>query len=514
MRLAEIASRRVKASGRKLAFIGLLSALSIAGALHFGFNVPSHAQTASPAGANACAGMILAANQSQPQALALQPIVPNQFSPVTDQIGADCMAWQTFIALNWAADRNNPGRPDPAAPPSSFGAPGSPAPTVWESFFRADQLFTGPQVGWNSPRPDIKQLVRVGKQTNTVRFQPQLSSIDQASGPVWLTNRWGQLVFYEVLVNQDAFEFIAANNLTSAAGQLACAQQAGANNRGGFALPAGGGGGNQDTNCAGTAVSYGQNLGAIEIKAAWTPLPADGSLNTRFKTARANLTLPNGSAVSATVGLVGLHIIHKVPGAPQFLWATFEHIDNSPDDLGGGRVAAPNLPPNPNNPLPRNGYTFFDPNCPSTRNCTPNQPPVCIPVSPTTPTVCSNYATPIQVTRVTPVDQVANSITGAAWGLMPSQSVFNYYRLINVMWGTNPVTVPPQSVTPLPDGNISPSPNVGIVANTTLETYVQRTDNCMMCHKKAAISYFPNPNSPTPSFASNYSFIYSIFTSK
>jgi hypothetical protein len=61
-----------------------------------------------------------------------------------------------------------------------------------------------------------------------------------------------------------------------------------------------------------------------------------------------SLTDPNGNTTQATVGLVGLHIIHKYPGAAQFVWATFEQIDNSPDDNNGGTATWPALPPNPN----------------------------------------------------------------------------------------------------------------------------------------------------------------------
>jgi hypothetical protein len=42
------------------------------------------------------------------------------------------------------------------------------------------------------------------------------------------------------------------------------------------------------------------------------------------------------------VALVGLHIVHRTPSAPQWVWATFEHKDNAPwiDELSTGTHAA------------------------------------------------------------------------------------------------------------------------------------------------------------------------------
>ncbi|MBM0514115.1 hypothetical protein, partial [Aeromonas hydrophila] len=57
-----------------------------------------------------------------------------------------------------------------------------------------------------------------------------LSDIYQAgSGHHWLTNARGDLTYYEIMMNRDEYEFITTQkfDLTSAAGQLACASQPG-----------------------------------------------------------------------------------------------------------------------------------------------------------------------------------------------------------------------------------------------------------------------------------------------
>src|SRR6202044_2411080 len=68
---------------------------------------------------------------------------------------------------------------------------------------------------------------------------------------------------------------------------------------------------------------------------------------------------PGGPPVErkVNVGLVGMHIGHKSATSPQWIWSTFEQVDNLDVDT----VAHPKLHP-----------SFTDPNCPF---CTVNQQP-------------------------------------------------------------------------------------------------------------------------------------------
>ena len=422
-------------------------------------------------GALACCGIGPSLAQSPCDGLGVQPVtlspvMPLNFTPFVQQIGADCLAWQEFIYLNWQADPKRPGYPDASAPPSRFGTPGDTSATVWQSYLDAATVFRPTTAAltarWDAPRPAMLALSQISKVDG---ITVDIDSTTQASGG-WLTDQRGGLTYYQILMNQDEFQFVTTNvfkggNLTTASGQLACATQPGKSGNGGFNLPGGSGGqsvGASDTDCTGTAATYGQNMGAIEIKASWVALPANGALNYRYKTAIAQLTDPYGKTTQATVGLVGLHIIHKYPGAPQFVWATFEQIDNSPDDNNGATPTWPQLPPNKNQ-KPSPGYTFYNPSCvPSQdsvyqcqRNLQPSKP--CKPPKPG----CQPYSAPGQVTRIAPVDSVANSVTGYAWTLLPANSVFNYYRLIDVQWPNAPSPVPPQSKTPLSGGDIQPA---------------------------------------------------------
>lgn len=485
----------------------------------------------------------------------LSPVIPTSFTGLAkSQIGANCLAWQEFIALNWPADPMKPGEPDPGASAADFGSPGELRPTVWESYLDVATVFNHSLLAiepadqgslqraarrfWNRPRNAVKPLNQL---SHLGDIALQLTNYQQAKGG-WLTDQRSNLTYYEIRLNQDEYEFITTNvfdgqDLTTFAGQKACATQPGLNGRGGFNLPAGNHAGNQDTDCRGNAASYGQNLGSIELKASWIPLPEDGSLNERYKIARAEVVDPEGNKQVVTVGLVGLHIIHKLPGAPQFTWATFEQIDNSPDDQNG-LPTAPVLPPNPNQ-KPRSGYAFFNPACSASADrperCLPNRSPG-LPCSAKTRagSECSDYSEPIQVTRMVPVGSDANSVTAYAWSLMPADSVFNYYRLIDVQWPNQPTAVKPGTLTAnMPGGDITPSPQSRIVANTTMETYVQTTAACMSCHQAApiaqpqqqarllqngvrkrivSITQVPTLQSPVP--AADYSFIFAAHTVK
>lgn len=513
-----------------------LRTLVLAAALFaFARGGPALAQPTDP---NPCGA--IGVTQVQPKAT-----LPTYFSAASkNQIAADCFAWQEFIYLNWKADPNDPGTPDSNTQWSSFGMPGDTSATVWESFLSASQAFTQSAAraksAWQDRRPTTKMLFNVSKLGDAV-----LDNIGQAGNGKWITDQRGVPALYEILLNKDEYAYITTNvfddsDLTTFAGQRACASQQGQNGRGGFNLPAGNAQGNTDVDCKGNVTTYGQGVGAIEIKAAWVALPSDGSLNYRYKTAFAEYTLPGGKPVQATMGLVGLHIIHKVPGANQFVWATFEQIDNDPDDNNGNPVA-PTLPRNPNqNPSP--GYTFFNPNCnPQTDiyyRCKPNTPPgdACPIGKPPTPD-CFPYSALMQITRITPVDSQANSVTDYAWRILPADSVFNYYRLIDVQWPNSPQPVPPQSTVPLSTGDITPASASHIVANTTLETYLQTQKSCMDCHQSARIG---NPSqqitakiagrrvrrvlvaSPkgrmgatdNPDYASDYSFVFTVETNR
>jgi len=471
----------------------------------------------------------------------LDPVMPNSFDK--SEVGLDCFAWQSFVALNWKADPSNPGYPDPKSTAATFGMPDDQTPKVWETYLEAATVFgNGLKGQWKSKRPAVKMLTRISKTGDL-----DLSDITQAGGGHhWLTNQRGDITYYEVMMNRDEYEFITEQkfDLTTAAGQLACATQPGRHIsdshppggplRGGLTMPEGQFPGWNDTDCEGNVKAYGDHVGAMEIKAAWTPLPADHSLDSRYVTSVAMITDPStGAQRQVTVGLVGLHIARKRVANHQWAWATFEHIDNSPDEGPNGAVTDPVLPANPNI-VPRTGFTFFGAGCDPAKSpygCVHNAAPTWCPPAVGSTCVPSPYNAPMQITRLNPVGSAANSVTAWFWSLMPAKSVFNYYRLINVQWPTNPGDpMGPKQTVPLPMGTPMPQGAAGgtnqILSNTTLESFQQSSAACMDCHVYAQIASPPTlATTPgglrklvkpvaggTPVYSSDYSFIFATET--
>src|ERR1041385_461559 len=82
------------------------------------------------------------------------PTIPPD-SRGTNQNAFNNLAWQQFIALNWVADPNSPGQPDPSVSPSAFGTQGDTRPLVWETFKEASEVFqpnAQTPSPWTAPR--------------------------------------------------------------------------------------------------------------------------------------------------------------------------------------------------------------------------------------------------------------------------------------------------------------------------------------------------------------------------
>jgi len=174
--------------------------------------------------------------------------------------------------------------------------------------------------------------------------------------------------------------------------------------------------------------------------------------------------------IPATVALVGMHVVGLVQGHPEFIWSTFEHVDNAPDI-----ASTPTADPGPSGP-----WSFYTPgtDC-KTGAC--NQRPTQTP--PPTP--------PYSATDVClVVPQGGGSDTNIANIISLNKSVHDQlqdpvlknYKLGGGLW-TNQGELPP-----------SPDNQKGSVqlANTTLETFFQGPPpqdatqlNCFDCHSES-----------------------------
>jgi hypothetical protein len=407
--------------------------------------------------------------------------IPSDIAGHNSQANVNCLAWQDFIALNWEASLTTCAA-NMTVPASEFGQPNNTAPVVWETYKEASDVFQKDAAlpsPWCADEPAMLGRKTLG------------SRIAQAGAEgAWLTGQNHHLALYEIRINRDVFSYIDANRLYDASIQEAFARNPGID------LP------------DGTAkfAQYGKT-GSMVFKASWIELP-DPSQWPYFKIAKAFVVgpEPNGRPRLVTVGLVGLHIVHKTAKSPQFIWATFEHVHNAP--------SAADI----QNKTLLDWYTFYNPRCnPQTDyyHCYPNAQPVgaapAHPVFPRRP--ADPYEAPVQVVRANPISNTTfNDIAGLnqwVWNMIHEnnpKSVFSNYQLVDVLWANAPTAVPAAAAVPLTAGNPLPNPAIHKVVNTTLETYLQNASTCLDCHTKAAIS----PAMGTKKTASDYSFLFSM----
>lgn len=380
--------------------------------------------------------------------------VPADLPPNPTQASADSFAWQSFVALNWPAISGQRGVADPN---KIIGQPG---PLVWETWKAPAEIFlldgskpaSWEQYGGSLP-PECKDagamelgedlflLTRISK----VPANSGNEAIERAKQAVGgsLTDQYGNIARYEIRMNKVIFEEIVSKEYYNVQGQEKA------------------------------SFIFFPN-GVMEVKASWRELTDQDTeeIKKRFYRRMAWIyTPPSGSdpasCVNSEVGMVGLHISHKTASRPQWTWATFEQIDNVPP-FNSGPPSGRTLP-----------YSFNNPDCPPA-DCPPNK---------STEKDGKPTGIPTQVTRVVNIGEDAQKMN-PGWQQKLAQafegSPFQYYELVDIQW--------PKTPSQRPAGNPTP----GLVANTTMETYVPES-SCLNCHFTA--------RTQTNRISSDYSFM-------
>ena len=424
----------------------------------------------------------------------------------------DVFAWRTFIALNWPADSK--GTPDKNKRIGQVSKHG----LVWEHWAHEFEVFTP-----NGQPPQISPGLRPRTLVNTGNTAPDIldESLEAFKGP--LVDQNGNWAHYEIRMSPQEVAYLLDNGLYYVQGQVAFS---GSGKK--VVFPQG--------------VFKGE-IGAIEVKAAWKVIDEKQDIPSRFYTVIADIIIDDPTKFNkkvvkkgVTMGLVGMHISAKTRFADQWIWGTWEHVDNLqvPDRTIGGKVLKP---------------SFNNPNC---EICPVNIQPamnVLIPGQPVTPGQTFNgwdptvpYE-PTQVLRLTPIPiakqdlnrQVQQSLRAAVRG-----SVWQYYELIDTQWPTSPSTAPtpplpfdpkanPNSVSNKPGGLPTPV----YLVNSIMETYFQAgnqpasnqidgmpvavttpifgTESCMGCHFSAGIAIQYNASTGAikygPSASSDFSWL-------
>ena len=356
----------------------------------------------------------------------------------------DTFSWESFVALNWSQDSTK-----------VIGIDGDNA-TVWETWKNSSDVFLpdgAKPSPWGAPNNipatcntnEGKFLVMVGK-TPDILNELELPF---KTGP--LIDQNGNYSRFEILINQEMFEYIDKNTLYSFDGQQA------------FNLPAAFPEGNNDL----------KHWGAIMVKGAWKVLDENDD-PTRFHTVEAIVYTPaqenpkiNESCFKAKVGLVGLHIGTKTKTSPQWIWSTFEQVDNAPT-FGEA--------------IDKEHYNYFNASADREINEAPARP--------WNPNIPDQI--PTQVKRLTPIDAGTAALNTAYQARLKSvnpKSVWQYYELVGTQWPVNPEKLPLGDPFPQFLGNATLETYIlGIIKNDSVVELVPNvTTSCMHCHNGATM---------------------------
>jgi hypothetical protein len=339
----------------------------------------------------------------------------------------DDYSWRAFLSLVWPASTGQRGVADPAKSVGMLG------PRVFETYKAQWEIFHNDEsvpVPWNQFDSTNACGKALGFGEIVLASFSKFSDLGQAGfgslvGPLVAQNR--TYVRYSTGFNKVAFEQIRANEwylrrkLPAAPSQLTFEPQ------------------------------------ALDFKAAW--VEAVGLRNPeRYYTRRAwIMDLATGDCSEALVALIALHIAQKTPSRPQWIWSTFEQVDNVP----------PVQPEAPGTFTLNDGSGAAMP----TDNPYPIDPPV-VPVPP-----------PFNVERLKPV-HVSTRATNTAYrqALQREGAVWQFYQLVMTQWPT----IPDSPALPGTPANTFPGTGTDQTAfsNPAMETFDQTTvrAGCMACH--------------------------------
>jgi hypothetical protein len=367
------------------------------------------------------------------------PVDPDQ-----NQIAVfDDYSWRAFIALNWPARPGARGVPDQSKTIGDFSDPD--CQVTWGTWKADRELFqsggTSPEE-WSSfdsstpsadPRFPGSGHGRVWGSFSSLRDFNQAGS-GRFGGPLVAQNH--TYIRFEVRLNQVEFDFIREQELYRR-------------------LPASGG----------PKTHFPDH--SVAVKAAWKIIKEEElpAAQGRYYLVDAMVLDPvTNTCKMQKMGLVGLHIVQKTPLRPQWVWSSFEHIDNVPEPdttSSPGRL-----------------FSFND----SSRPQVPDPAIAPPPISRNNPPLATPRA--MQVIRS---KQIADSTrkTNRDYQTLLKGTVWENYQLVLTQWPKFPQPEE-ENGAPFPGQFTGPDPMTNI-ANTAMETYFQKSaaTSCMACHDAA-----------------------------
>ncbi|MBL4648689.1 MAG: hypothetical protein JKY03_03085 [Aureispira sp.] len=411
-------------------------------------------------------------------------------------------SWQAFIAIFWPMDVA--GKPMP-----NFTDQGQSEWLSWKESFQVYRADGGVPPPWGSPRTggalphdtslvsqeDFRIYLTAQTPTHKGLSKNIADEVDQAFAGR-LFDQKGNTVVYEILMNEAEFSYLKDNKLYNINGQINFTRTGQIANfpKGNY---------EKDT------------VGAIEIKLAWKILTDSDYKERYYQSQGYIIDEETQDLVQEDLGLIGFHISQKTPTGKQWVWSTFEHIDNIDQNTiekNGNKV--------PIHP------TLYDPNC---EICPVNvdlyNPPNAyvfnqgphgnLWVEGQDTVYANSNVMKTQSKRMIDIPVRVQQLNKKMQDYLKSKgSVFQYYQLIDTQYPTDQEALPgnhteegyqlPASVVNKSGGN----PNLTYLTNITMETFFQGgnqpasafmeanpasniqvfgTEGCMGCHSSAGI---------------------------
>lgn len=333
----------------------------------------------------------------------------------------DDYSWRAFVALVWPAQNGQRGVPDPKA---SVGGSGTRVFETYKSLYETFHLDGSAPTAWNQFDPPNQNPCNIQEGFNDITLASfsKFADVGQAGfgtliGPLVAQNK----TYVRFMTGFDKTEFtqIANNKWYLRAN-----------------LPA----------------SLTFQTASLDVKSSWIEM--DGVAHPeRYYTRTAWVKDPySGQCTQKKVGLVGLHIVQKTPSRPQWIWSTFEQVDNVPPAQPGAST------------------TFND----GSGQAMPTANPYSVkPLPPAPPS-------PYNVTRIRPIHS-STQATNAAYQKLLAGTPWQFYQLVMTQWPlvpNSPKTIAtPQNTFPGNKANTA-------FANATMETFDQASvfTGCMSCH--------------------------------
>jgi hypothetical protein len=421
---------------------------------------------------------------------------PSGDALVNLQHGFDFYSWLTFLGLNAPADDS---RIDNAKPNTT---------TKWEQSSNFRQLLDvmredGKASKWEDkkiiPPECLTQYNKLNGKVMVIEMIEESFNEPFKTGPV--IDQQGNYAIFDILMNRSMFEYIQEHNLQSRAGQRS---KENASLKVDF--PAG----------ANRAVG---EPGAVMLKVSWKVLDWPNERQ-NFHTIDALVLMPRDlnepgkpPCLRKTLGLVGFHVGHKTEGRRQWIWTSFEHIKNVPEQR------------EVDNKQEQGPYNFYKVGC-DTRQCRVNQTPP-TPWEPTYKNGLKFHDSKFrsQITRVVALTDETKQMNDQFQRIV-GNTVWKNYMLLSTQWPSDfrcaakkddvSRPLPPTPATDFkkePDMNCAPAPT--FLANSTLETYSQGTNplassSCMACHGNAVSQQVRPPDMKAEDFFNQSDFTFML----